>query len=124
MTTTRLPADFAARYAASPAVPAPMTATSVCSSVMSSPGAEGRRLDGKARQHPPACRSSGPVGGRRCWSVAPGRALRRLAQPGVELLAAADEASIDEHLRHRLRMGDRAERLGADGMRQRDLREV
>src|SRR6478735_5956547 len=78
------PAAFAARYAASPAVPAPMTATSVS-------------------------------------RVGIAVSLRGFAQERLELRRSANQPAVDEHLRHRGGGGDRAERLRAYRVRQRDL---
>ena len=50
-----------------------------------------------------------------------GRAAPCSASTAKARSAAADQLAVDEHLRHGLRLGDRAERLAADGVRQRHL---
>src|SRR5512138_647850 len=51
-------------------------------------------------------------------------ALRGLAQVGFEILGVADEAPVDEDLRHRRRAGDRANRTRAHLVTERNLDEV
>src|SRR5262245_40934439 len=59
-----------------------------------------------------------------CLRSAHASSLRRARSPALEFLVAADALSVDEHLRHRLRSGNGAERFQADVVRQRNLHEL
>src|SRR5512135_3603037 len=116
MSTVRAPAVRAARYAASPAVPAPITATSTF--IM-------RFLSNRGQTACPASDQATRSSTRHKWSVpglvgAESRRLRRLAvlvrEVLLEVFRAADEPAADEDLRRGALAGDGTQGRGRDAL--------
>ena len=107
ISSARLPAALAARNAARPAVPAPMTATSVSMVV------------GMLVIALPFSRSAVRLAAASAWSHAAKRSyltLGRLLQERGQVFQSTYQAPVDEYLRHCRRGRYRPQRLGAYGM--------